>query len=1299
MVSSCRRHHANAVVLAALLLFALFRSAPGKSRAFASRTLSSSLDASARLRRQRRQAATKTRRRSEGSAELVESAFTSVSPRNCSRPGVHLTEDAFSGEFATGLSRDVVVFFYRPGCPFCEAFDPVWRCIVDDFSTPDYQDQVIMARFPASEYPSITNQYAIEGFPTIRFFPKRYMHSSDFLGADYPQEANLDFEAVIAFIRALVGKSAAQIVNGVPAANTVQIGSTPGGHDIVRGGMAVTHGSLIYDSPALGSHVATLFVSSSDKSQDCGVGKMAIDAAEERAKISMKAWSNRGLSEEDRRRKAATVGDEELPEPPTTFPGCSRFGTCLSLERNQAPDVCSPFVTGGSNHSEYKFGIQRVWWGCSSAGLCQTTWKLHTAPAHVRFDLTHTCGGAPAKGVRIGTVAGVGDVVNDETGLVQTQWLQPNPAAQVPSDMSETVFFLESAADSGGLLVRSSIVLSSSQSSVLDVDLHGTGDRIFRDSWGELSTKEAEAPPKPLGYSGKKRGLRNAALGRPVMMTSTWVGDNGVFATDGKFTQCALTNKEGTDPQPFLEVDLGGKSGRNSIIKSVRLWNADSADLQSRIMPFWIMIFEDDLTPTKGKGSKESVYDDTVSEAVAKARPRALDDAIEQSLFARRFSKPRDGQRVYEWLIERNDVRGRYVRVQLERTEFLQVAELEVFVLDKNRQCSDPISPGLRHDPECVALPALASMRAEERRGEGVSKPLSMRVRYKCLKPGNSMVSLTVPMYPEYAPMRPPFFSWTKSCTSKVMDHLAMGNPQGGDPVGLVMYGVPREGYAPWPDPYAKDSVGPPFPPRPPRNATIEEENIPHHIAKIPGHVNQMPLNIRLMQRGLTQKIRRHIDVTSLTIVTPTNADAGGANGTGISNNSTKVLVAEEDSSKSRVPGSNRSKYLEFTNDDNIVLFPAVLINGDGSGFSVLNGGKEVDTPMSAQQTGLVKSFRRRRLLEESGDSASVLPEQEASLRGDAYGHDIDEGDENTATLSFDPLDARLIFGCVRTGEALVTLNVTFAPIWQPYRPTLLTMRKRCGGRRHGLHVFESVKIEDEEGKPTGRTRPAPEGGATTVMRNGVPQEGFIPGHLVPETSPSGKKRKDFRRVPGEETTTTFYVRVPVVELDAALGNTSVVPKKCHHDGGRLCRQLPLTTLGTPAVSAKCVPNVCSPNMLGVGTSGPALAGEVLGDTPASIEQEPWTQAGDLVPLKISYHCTRATEVEVTVTISPSFYEPMMFSYKKMCAPSVWRVVALVGIGLTLSVGIGALILCLPCPCWRGDSLLKRIVQGDSMPL
>jgi hypothetical protein len=331
---------------------------------------------------------------------------------------------------------------------------------------------------------------------------------------------------------------------------------------------------------------------------------------------------------------------------------------------------------------------------------------------------------------------------------------------------------------------------------------------------------------------------------------------------------------------------------------------------------------------------------------------------------------------------------------------------------------------------------------------------------------------------------------------------------------------------------------------------------------------------------------------------------------------------------------------------------------------------------------------------------SALLPEQEAPPKDGGEADDTDDGKKTaTVTLTSDPLDASLVFGCVRSGEAIVTMNVTFAPIWQPYRPTLITMRKRCGGRRSGLHVFESVAIEDEEGKPAGRRRPAPESAATTAMRNGEPQPGYVPGHLAKATEPSGKKRKDFRIVPGGETTTMFYVRVPVVELDAARGNTSVVPKQCHHDSGRLCRQLPLTNLSTPAVTVKCVPDVCSPNILGVGTSGPGLAGEVLGDTPATVDEEPWTQAGDLVPLSITYHCTRTTAVVVSVVFSPSFYEPMEFSYMKMCAPSPWRIVALVGILLTLTVGVGAMVLCLPCPCWRGDSLLKWLVQGESMPL
>jgi hypothetical protein len=448
------------------------------------------------------------------------------------------------------------------------------------------------------------------------------------------------------------------------------------------------------------------------------------------------------------------------------------------------------------------------------------------------------------------------------------------------------------------------------------------------------------------------------------------------------------------------------------------------------------------------------------------------------------------------------------------------------------------------------------------------------------------------------------------------------------------------------------------------------------------------------MEKGLTQKIRRQIIVTSLSIVpSPSSSILVNISSSGSEGENATAETADSDSDSSpgtRARASSNSSYLEFTDSKDIVLFPAVVINGDGTGFSVMTGTIKTD-------------LRRRRLLSETTTEAprgALLPEQEAPPNDSGEADDTDDGKESpTVTLTSDPLDASLVFGCVRTGEAIVTMNVTFAPIWQPYRPMLVTMRKRCGGRRFGLHVFESVAIEDEEGKPTERRRPAPESEATTAMRDGKPQPGYVPGHLAKATENSGKRRKDFHIVPGSETTTTFYVRVPVVELDAARGNTSVVPKQCHYDSGRLCRQLPLTNLSTPAITVKCVPDVCSPNMLGIGTSGPGIAGEVLGHTPATADEEPWTQAGDLVPLAITYHCTRTTEVVVSVVLSPSFYEPMEFSYMKMCAPSVWRIVALVGIALTLSVGLGAMVLCLPCPCWRGDSLLKRLVQGESMDL
>ena len=108
----------------------------------------------------------------------------------------------------------------------------------------------------------------------------------------------------------------------------------------------------------------------------------------------------------------------------------------------------------------------------------------------------------------------------------------------------------------------------------------------------------------------------------------------------------------------------------------------------------------------------------------------------------------------------------------------------------------------------------------------------------------------------------------------------------------------------------------------------------------------------------------------------------------------------------------------------------------------------------------------------------------------------------------------------------------------------------------------------------------------------------------------------------------------------------------------------------------------------------PIVSGEVVGNTPATEEEEPWTTEGDIVPLKITYGCKEYKHVVVTITLSPSFYDPMKFSYHKICQPSNWRWISLIVIGLVLLLGTGLMVLCLPCPCLKGDSLLKKMRHG-----
>ena len=151
-------------------------------------------------------------------------------------------------------------------------------------------------------------------------------------------------------------------------------------------------------------------------------------------------------------------------------------------------------------------------------------------------------------------------------------------------------------------------------------------------------------------------------------------------------------------------------------------------------------------------------------------------------------------------------------------------------------------------------------------------------------------------------------------------------------------------------------------------------------------------------------------------------------------------------------------------------------------------------------------------------------------------------------------------------------------------------------------------------------------------MKDGQPARFNIPHHLPK------KKSRQYKIVPGDEKTTTFYVRLPVREIDESLGNTTVVKTPCKFDGGSMCRQLPYTNTSLPSVTATCDPPICTSSYLGINlpggvlTGSPTISGEVMGNTPATAEEEPWTVEGDVVPMKITYGCKSHQDVVVTKT-------------------------------------------------------------------
>lgn len=155
----------------------------------------------------------------------------------------------------------------------------------------------------------------------------------------------------------------------------------------------------------------------------------------------------------------------------------------------------------------------------------------------------------------------------------------------------------------------------------------------------------------PLGPTTAEKVVyfKNLALGRPASQSSLYapaVAGRAVDGNvDGNFAAGSVTHTQ-ADANAWWETDLGSVQ----LVHALRLWNRSDC-CADRLTNFHVFVSE---TPMTGRTLAQLLADTTVwRTSVPTTAPRAL-------------------------LLETANARGRYVRVQLAGTNFLQLAEVEV---------------------------------------------------------------------------------------------------------------------------------------------------------------------------------------------------------------------------------------------------------------------------------------------------------------------------------------------------------------------------------------------------------------------------------------------------------------------------------------------------------------------------------------------------------------------------------------------------------------------------------------------
>jgi protein disulfide-isomerase A6 len=84
-----------------------------------------------------------------------------------------LTQANF-GDYVDG-SRNILVEFYAPWCGHCKNLAPEWEIAGNTF---DENDDITIAALDATGAQEIAQKFGVQGYPTIKFFPKVKQTSS-----------------------------------------------------------------------------------------------------------------------------------------------------------------------------------------------------------------------------------------------------------------------------------------------------------------------------------------------------------------------------------------------------------------------------------------------------------------------------------------------------------------------------------------------------------------------------------------------------------------------------------------------------------------------------------------------------------------------------------------------------------------------------------------------------------------------------------------------------------------------------------------------------------------------------------------------------------------------------------------------------------------------------------------------------------------------------------------------------------------------------------------------------------------